>query len=66
MGVNIQRDATIQDLQNQVFSQIKELIPKPKVEEQAPLVIHEVSVEDAIRELMELERLNASPQEHPQ
>jgi hypothetical protein len=66
MGIKIERDVTIQQLQADVFNQIQQLAPKPKVEEQVVPIIQEISVEDAIRELIELEKLNALPQEHPQ
>lgn len=66
-GVNITRDEQLTSLEQSVFAQIRSVLPPVEVREKPPeFVIPEVSLEDAIKELIELEKLNVSHQEYQQ
>lgn len=66
-GVNITRDEQLTNLEQSVFNQIRSVLPPVEVKEKPPeFVIPEVSLEDAIKELIELEKLNALHQEYQQ
>lgn len=66
-GVTITRDEQLTNLEQSVFNQIRSVLPAVEVKEKPPeFVIPEVSLEDAIKELIELEKLNALHQEYQQ
>jgi|688.fasta_scaffold1068286_2 hypothetical protein len=57
-GVNIERDLTIAALEKSVFDQIKAFGPVQQKVEPSDLKIEYVDLEAAIKELVELEKLN--------
>lgn len=65
-GVHITRDEQLTDLERTVFSQMRSVLPVEIKEKPLEHIIREVSFEDAIKELIELEKLNASHQEYQQ
>ena len=60
--VEIERDKSIRDLEQDLFKTISDIMPKEKVEEVIPL-IPEVSFEQALKELIEMEN-NLTSQEN--
>lgn len=66
-GVHMTRDEQLTSLEQSVFSQIRSVLPPVEVKEKLPeFNIQEVNLEDAIKELLELEKLNSSLQEYQQ
>lgn len=66
-GVKITRDEQLVSLEQSVFAQIRSVLPKVEVQEKPPEpLIQEVDLETAIRELIALDKLNASHQEYQQ
>jgi len=65
-GVHVTRDEQIVSLEQSVFSQMRSVLPIMTKEKPHEPIIREVSVEEAIKELLEIERLNASHQEYQQ
>lgn len=68
LGVHITRDEQLTSLERSVFSQIRSVLPPVEVKEKPPVMnIKEVNLEEAIRELLEIERASiTSLQEHQQ
>jgi len=66
-GVHITRDEQLTQLEQSVFNQIRSVLPVLEIKEKPPeYVIQEVDLEAAIKELIELEKLNALHQEYQQ
>ena len=64
-GVKITRDESLVELEQSVIAQMRSVLP---IEIKKPLehTIREVSFEEAIKELLEIEKSNASHQEYQQ
>lgn len=65
-GIHFDRDPNLNALDISVLNQLKSLVEQPKTETASSPTLNEIGLEAALKELLELEQINSSPQEHQQ